>query len=141
MPVCKNTERQRAEIYNPVDEYFFDALPRPFGLSAPGALSTPVESTIFRVYPRGDEVPAIHQERNVRAPLSLSPATRAATLMCVRCCTRARARVYRYMQRGYSLARRGQTRYAASRVARLVPLRNCRGKEAITCTHARNRSW
>lgn len=57
----------------------------PYGFSGAGgggrgALSTPTESTIFRVYPRGDEVPGQY----IRNEMSVRPfcaATRAGTLM------------------------------------------------------------
>lgn len=89
LPVSENAKRQRAEIYNPVAMNTLDALLlHPFVRSfRSGALSTPVDSTIFRVYSRGDEVSAIHQERNVRASLLLADRVRTTLRhVCVCVC-------------------------------------------------------
>jgi len=89
LPVSENAESQ---IYNPVAMNTLDppsCFP-PFARSFRyGALSTPAESTIFRVYPRGDEVSAIHQKRNVRASLLLAGRVRTLSMRK----SHARARV------------------------------------------------
>lgn len=119
------------------DEYMDTLLLHPFVKSfRSGALSTPAESTIFRVYPRRDEVSAIHQEWNVRASLPL--AGRVRTTLRHAC---ARARVCIDYTRNVSILDSMDgldTQLPDTRISSRCGI--AREGKVITCTHARNRS-